>query len=105
MYSNEVKTIAARIGSFFLNKLNGDYEKTRVFIESMRINNISLTDDNKIVIELSRPGILIGVKGTQINDLLNYMAQPIHIVETMEHIEDYIVPYNWQDEDYSYEEN
>lgn len=96
MYSDEVKEIAADIGQFFLDKLNGDFGKTRVFIESMRINSISL-NDNKITIELSRPGLLIGWRGKQIEDLIKYLGRDIHIVETMEHIEDCIIPYNYED--------
>lgn len=92
MLTQEIKDIAMQIGQFFLNRNNGDYVKTEKQITDMRINNISLSTDGKLVIELSRPGLLIGRKGIQITDLTNYMGRPIHIVETMEHVYDYLVP-------------
>lgn len=99
MYSNEIKEIAADIGQFFLDKNKGDYLKTKHEIENMRVNSISI-DDNKVIIELSRPGLLIGWRGEQIHSLIKHLERDVRIVETPNHIEDYLIPYHYNDEDY-----
>jgi len=93
MFSNKVKEIAAQIGNFFLVKNKNDYVITQKEIESLRISNITVSD-NSVTIELGRPGLLIGPRGRQISDLQRYLGLEILIIEK-ETIVDYLVPINY----------
>lgn len=92
--SEQVKEISASIGQFYLQKNSGDYVKTREEIEQLRIKEIEMLGD-RLNIKLSRPGLLIGPKGKNINELSEFLKLNIHIQE-VDNILTYLCP-----EDYS----
>lgn len=98
MISEEVKDIAHCIGQFFLEKNELDYKAACAEIEKLRINNLSIIDEQTIEIETSRPGLIIGRRGELIDKLSKYLKKEIKIVETKETLLDYLLPYNWQAE-------
>ena len=91
MLDNETKETAAIIGQFFLKKNNYDYIATAKELESLRINDLTVMYE-RIVIHTSRPGMLIGSRGSQISELSEWLGKKLHIVETKETILDYLVP-------------
>lgn len=98
-YDRQVQEVAGRIGLFFLEKNNYDFQATRTEIERMRINHIyidSLAPESIVVIETSRPGLMIGKRGQQIHDLQAFIniefKYGLRLVETMQHIEDHLIP-------------
>lgn len=106
MISVEVKEIARHIGHFFLEKNGLDYAAACAEIEKLRINNISIYEKRTngeitIEIETSRPGLVIGGRGEQIDKLSKYLEQffmnqvKIRLVETKETILDFLLPVNY----------
>lgn len=94
--SKEQEEIGYKISSFYLQKHNGDYTTAREEVEKVRINNIEVRD-NKVFIFTSRPGLLIGRKGENIDKLISILG-PIKIVESFDW-NDILVPYD-ASEDY-----
>ncbi len=90
--SEEIKHIAQQIGQFILTENHGDYKAANDFITKLRINRLELVG-GKLVIETSRPGLLIGKRGEQIEKLQAYLNLPLHIEETREHVTDYMYVY------------
>jgi len=97
MISREVQEVAAKIGEFFLNKHSGDYVATQKAVEALRITQISLAE-NKVTIELGRPGLLIGRRCEQIDNLGEFLGLKIHIVEATDHILNWLVPVDYATE-------
>lgn len=97
MLTTEVKEIAQRIGQFFLERNSYDYNKTARFLESMRITEI-LVRDKEITIKLSRPGLIIGRKGTVIDALSKYLNMHVRIEEVQQHLYDFLVPHDYSGE-------
>lgn len=69
--------VCKKIGQFFLERNNGDYEKTNEQIRNLGIQDIEIG----IVIKTSRPGYLIGKRGQQIIDLQKLLGTKIKIEE------------------------
>ena len=69
--------VCKKIGQFFLERNNGDYEKTNEQIRNLGIQDIEIG----IVIKTSRPGYLIGKRGQQIIDLQKLLGKKIKIEE------------------------
>jgi hypothetical protein len=98
--SEEVKDIAAKIGLFVLQESDGDYGKACEEVTRLRINRLDIEEEGtarKLTIETSRPGLLIGKRGKRIEALQEYLGIHLCIVETQEHILDYIYPYDPMD--------
>lgn len=70
-----------KIASFFHIKHNLDYSKSNDEILKLKIVLIQDYPD-KVVIGLSRPGLLIGAKGKQIEALQTFLNKPIEIKES-----------------------
>ena len=62
----------------------------------MRITDIELGYDDAIVIHTSRPGVLIGKRGTNIDALIKFLGVEVRIVESDNWL-DYLVPYAEED--------
>lgn len=88
--------IAARIGLYFLEQNKEDYNKTREFIRDLDILDIQ-EDGEKISISTSRPGLLIGRKGKNIDGLTELFGKKIHIIEAFSWT-DMITPVDWMAE-------
>ena len=94
MITEDIKDVASKIGFYYLQKNNNDYKKTYQELESLRIQQILVLDSSTITIILSRPGLLIGVRGTNLDNLEKFINKSIYIVEARETILDYLMPMN-----------
>jgi len=88
--------IGVQIGLFFLKQKNEDYHATREFLRDLDILDIQ-EDDEKISISTSRPGLLIGHKGKNINGLEELFGKKIVIIESFSWT-DMITPVDWMAE-------
>jgi transcription antitermination factor NusA-like protein len=103
MLSEEVKNVARKIGQFYLEKNNQNYELTEKDIDNLRISKIEIVDD-KIAITTAAPGRLIGMRGKNILLLQEYLGQKVKIIEEMDPLFVYLIPQEPdQDYDYDYE--
>ncbi len=101
---NKLRDLATYIGSFYLSLQKGldesDYQKARDQVSDLGISNLNI-QGNKISITLMRPGLLIGRKGENIDQLQKYLnAQykknmKIKIIE--ERILEHLFPYHYDD--------
>jgi ribosomal protein S3 len=92
MISEEVKSLARKIGQFYLEKNSGVYAFAEKDILNLRILKIDLIENCVVLIELSRPGVLIGKRGENLYALSRFLEKPIKVVEAEENILDYLVP-------------
>lgn len=97
-FPEEVRQAAQQIGQFYLQKNKNDYKKTEQEILSLGITKIDTPDENTICIHLSRPGLFIGCKGQNLENLEKFINKKIKIYEE-NNILDLIVPYQ-EDDDY-----
>lgn len=88
--------IAQQIGLFFLAQNNEDYQKTGEFLRNLCITDIR-EENGELVIETARPGLLIGLKGQNIDGLVKHLKRPIHIVESFCWA-DIMTPIDWMQE-------
>ena len=79
-FTPEQIEIANNISSFYLRKNNFDYKKTNEEIEKVRIQNVEKTEKG-ITIFTERPGLLIGRRGENINQLQEFLNCEIRIEE------------------------
>ena len=99
--TEEEKKIIIQIGQFYLKKNDGDHDKTVKELTSLGIRRISLksqhfckfcTTGEAVEITLFCPGILIGKKGKNIENLEAFLGKHVAIVEAMrETVSDYLV--------------
>jgi hypothetical protein len=95
----EERAIARIIGNFYLDKNKGDYKKTHEEIFSLQITQIKL-NDNTISITLSRPGLIIGRRGENLDMLQRYLTQQLKFYHKIEIVEDKILSYLYPCEPY-----
>lgn len=96
MISEEVKEIAAKIGLYYLEKNNHDYQEAGSEIIDLRIEQILVLSEDEIVIVLARPGLLIGRRGSNLDALSTYIKKKIRVVESREQLIDYLIPLNYE---------
>src|SRR5579859_7307784 len=94
-----VVNLAKNIGLFFLEKNKENYEATEIEIQSMQITKLDIMKDGRALIELKRPGILIGKRGLQIEELSKHLKIGIHIVESEPSPIDSLIPYPLEDDE------
>ena len=93
--------IAMVIGQYYLKKNDGDYTATQAEVEKLRITSIrSLGPGEGIEITLSRPGLLIGRRGAEIEALSQFLGMKVKIVECRDHWLDWLVPVDYSHEFY-----
>jgi predicted PilT family ATPase len=95
--SQQAEGIGYAISSFYLNKHNQDYLAAQKEVEKLKIVNITIEND-VVTISTSRPGLLIGRKGGNIDALEKHLDKKIKIVESF-HWDEILVPYNYMDDD------
>lgn len=75
----EADEIAADIGFFYHDTSVGDNIKEKIENTTTRISNLGIVSidykDNEVIITLSRPGLLIGQYGSNINALTKYLQE------------------------------
>ena len=98
----ELQMLAIAIGQYYLDLSKGDYAKAIKDINQLGITKLDIKN-NKFYITLSRPGILIGRRGHNIDALQSYLSLnrnkeiKIHIIE--EKITPWLIPYEPYSED------
>lgn len=90
--SDEVREIAESIGTFYLNKHKGDYEKASEEVVNLQVNNIVVLPDGSVEIYTARPGMLIGKLGKNVDALTKHLGKQIKIKEVPWSITDLILP-------------
>lgn len=89
MSNIEKKQIISAIGFYYFLKNNKDVQKANEEINLLKIHNIDFKN-NIITIKLERPGVLIGRRGENIDNLTGYLCKDlqkdiqINIVEELE---------------------
>ncbi len=96
MLPENVHEAAMKIGVFYLQKNNGDYKKTEEEISKLQISKIEVDDTlpNSVVISITtaRPGMLIGRRGQNIDELTQYMGTKIKILEEKDPLSSWLIP-------------
>jgi len=95
--------ICSHIGQFYLEKHNDDHDAAAKEVEKLRLRDIQLFE-KLLVITLSRPGNLIGLKGSNIHALEKHLkgmkdvpSDLIIHIEECEDINYLVVPFNPRD--------
>lgn len=103
IFPKETQEVARIIGQFYLEKNGNDYVATEDEITRLQITDIEVEHKSKVIIELSRPGLLIGKRGENCEKLQNYLSMrgfhKLEIKEAKQNILDFLVPYEYNDED------
>jgi hypothetical protein len=76
----KTREVCEKIGQFYLQKHSGNYDKAAIEITKLGITGV-LVSHNKIIIQLYRPGLLIGKKGENIENLQAFLGVSLHIEE------------------------
>ncbi len=103
MLSKTTKEAAVAIGEFYLAKHNGDHNKACEELLNVRIRELIVLRDF-IIIKTERPGMLIGKRGENIDELQKHLGKAIHIVEDEDELEGYLLPQEPIQDDYYYPE-
>lgn len=103
IFSKETQEVARLIGLFYLEKNNNDYVATEEEIKRLQITDIEV-EHCEIIVELSRPGLFIGKRGENVEQLQKYLHEhgfkrKLHIKEAKQNILDFLIPYEYNDED------
>lgn len=103
IFPKETQEVARLIGLFYLEKNNNDYVATEEEIKRLQITDIEV-EHCEIIVELSRPGLFIGKRGENVEQLQKYLHEhgfkrKLHIKEAKQNILDFLVPYEYNDED------
>lgn len=85
------KIVASKIGAFYLQKHNMDYDKTAAAIECLRISKVEVAG-NAVSITTARPGILIGPRGKNVDALTAYLGMEVKIIEDRDPLLEYLIP-------------
>lgn len=89
-----IREVAKNIGTFYLQKNNGDYEKTEMELLHLLISKIEMKGSD-VVITTARPGLLIGKRGTNIDALTKHLKSEVRIIEDMDCVSDSLIPRKW----------
>ncbi len=91
--SDEVKDIAAKIGQFYLQKHNGNYEEAEKEIISLHISKIEVTNEF-ISVNLMRVGKFIGKRGENVTNLETFLGKKVKIFENTDSLLNYLIPFD-----------
>jgi ribosomal protein S3 len=92
MIPEPVREIARKIGQFYLEKNNKDYEATAKEIDALRISEIRFETPDAVTIVTGRPGLLVGRRGMTIDALTKFLQIKIRIVEDRDPLWCHIIP-------------
>lgn len=92
MLDNKTHEIAVSIGNFYLKKNDDDYKKTEEDILNLRIVKLEVRDE-VVIITTSRPGLLIGKRGENIDLLSKHLGMKLKIIEDQDNLIDCMIPY------------
>ena len=99
MISQEIKRVCYHIGQFYLAKNDNDHRAAQSELERIHITKIEFDENKKLTIESNRPGLVIGVKGRNIEELNTYLQtnagiKELLIREATDCLLNYLIP--WQ---------
>jgi hypothetical protein len=80
--NSSLDVILRRFAEFYFEKNEFNLTEATDEIRRLGIKDIQLNESDELVIHLSRPGILIGRYGKNINDLHDYLKIGLRIVES-----------------------
>jgi ribosomal protein S3 len=101
---SKLQQLASDIGDYYLSIQEGvykaNYDKARFDIVSMGISNLDVKG-NRVMIRLTRPGLLIGRKGSNIDAMKDFLSKKYkkNIVIDIEEdkVLQYLIPYSPED--------
>jgi ribosomal protein S3 len=93
--------LAQQIGQFYLQKNNGDYEKTADEISKLQISEVIPIGITMAVIKVSKVGLMIGKRGEDIKNLEAFLKRRLFLIEHQT-IQDIIIPYK-EEYDFPYD--
>lgn len=100
MLSEEVRDFARKIGQFYLQKLEGDYTLATQAVVDLQISKLEVREsDGSLAITTARPGLLIGVRGKNIDALTKYLGVHVKIIEEPDPLIHYLIPHEPPDPD------
>lgn len=97
----KVQNIAERIGQFYLQKNDGDYEKAAAELEKLRVTKIEVVEEpckecnhptEIIKMTCVRVGMLIGRFGKNIELLEKFLGVKVKIFEEKDDLYQYLIP-------------
>jgi ribosomal protein S3 len=111
MWSNEVKEVARKIGQYYLQKArdriettydiipqyNSSHAKAEAEICRLGISKIEV-EGNIVTITAARVGLLIGVRGRNIDALNKFLNMDIRVIEDTNSLNDYLIPNAYNEE-------
>lgn len=92
----EAQEVGYSISNFYLKKHNFVYPDAQREVEKLKITSIEVNDEGDVMIYLGRPGLLIGRRGENINDLSAFLNRKINVVESF-HWDEIVVPFDYSD--------
>lgn len=92
MLTQEVRDIAQKIGQFYLQKYDNDYQLAEQELIRLQITKIEV-EPEMVRITLARPGILIGRRGINIENLTKFLGVKVFIIEDQDPIYSWLIPY------------
>ena len=99
-HRDRCQQVARLIGEFYLAQDNNSYVEASKSIQMLGITKIDVMG-NKITITLTRPGILIGRRGENIDALTAYLSRYLEDTITINIIEERVTPCLFPYEPYS----
>jgi len=95
--SAKLEQIGYDIASFYLNKNKNDYVAAEKEVISLNITDIQIDPYNsKLRIFTARPGLLVGRKGENLDNLSKHLKREIEIVEAF-HWNEVLVPFDYSE--------
>jgi hypothetical protein len=89
--SREVRDIAKKIGEFYLIKNDECYNDAADELLKLQITNIQI-NENIVSITTNRPGMLIGKRASNVDQLEEFIEKKIKIIECKDNLYNYLIP-------------
>lgn len=84
-FTDEAKEVAANIGQFYLQKNKGNHKAAEAELTGLRIVDIKIAKQDgrrDVAIYTFRPGLIIGVKGKNIDALEKWLKTKVRVFES-----------------------
>lgn len=98
MLSQQIKEVAHNIGQFYLNKCKFNYDEARKAIEGLHISKVDVVN-NTVQITTARPGILIGARGENIENLTKFLNMKVCLFEDMDPLIEHLIPHRYDNDE------
>ncbi len=91
MFNQASVEAAYRIGQFYLQKNDGDYDKTQQELYQLQISSVTV-EDGVVTIHAARIGLLVGRRGENVDRLTHFLGQKVRLIEDFDSIYDHLIP-------------